>query len=112
MVEQHLGGANGGCVPKTGLARLRPVEEAVEDCLPRLVKAGPSILLLSSTPEAQATAPRLNLRVRKPDVFGASVTETGEETRVPVAPTNHCIRTVRPSTHNSSRWVGERCLLL
>ena len=67
--------------PGPCLARLRPVEEAVKDCSPRLVKAGPS------------------------------VANTGKETRVPVAPTNHSIRTVCPSTHNSSRQVEERCLL-
>ena len=72
MIKPHICGVKGGCVPKTGLARLRPVEEAVKDCSPRLVKAGPSVLLRGSTAQTQTPAPCLKPYVRQPNVFGAS----------------------------------------
>ena len=97
--------------PGPCLASLRPVEEAVKDCSQRLVRAGPSVLLRGSTAQAQTTSPCLKPCVRQPNVFGAGVANTGKETRVPVAPTNHCIQRVRPSTHNSSRQVEELGLL-
>ena len=35
VVDQLIGSAKGVCVSKTGLARLRSVEDAVEDCARR-----------------------------------------------------------------------------
>ena len=108
-----------GAIGDCGLARLRHVDEAVKDCSPRLVKAGPSVFLrakfgaaqLRPSPLLHASSPASAGAARQSNVFGASVAKTGKETRIPVASTNHYIRTVSPSTHNSSRQVEERCLL-
>ena len=103
-VESRISRAKGrgGCVPKIELVRLKAVQERWRTARPDLLKLAQlccpgqhsSDLDRCSTPQG---------RIRRPNVFGASVTEKGEETRVPVDTTNHCIRTVCPSTHHSSR---------
>ena len=61
------------------------------------------VLLRGSTAQTQTPTPCLKPYVRQPNVFGASVANTGKETRVAVAPTNHARAITQIHTHRRNR---------